>query len=191
MSRIHPLTVRCEQCQKSFQTYRASTQLPRFCSRRCSKLRPAESRFWAKVVKSESCWTWTAGRTSDGYGSFKPVKEHGSVLAHRYSYQLAFGPIKDGAEICHRCDNPSCVRPDHLFAGSHALNMQDAASKGRVWRREERAIVTPDVVEQLQAMRGICTQAELAKRFKMSPAYVSVLQRRGHSSSSQKVKQPL
>ena len=191
MPRIHPLTVRCEQCGTSFLTYRAASQVPRFCSRSCSKRRPADTRFWEKVDTSGDCWTWTASLTRYGYGSFNAGQGHGVVLAHRFSYQLANGDIPNRHEICHRCDNPRCVRPAHLFAALHAVNMADAAHKGRVWRRANRPIFTPDVVTRIRTLTATHTHKQIAELLHMSSAYVSILLRRGHSSSSQKVKQPL
>ena len=183
MPRIHPLTIVCKNCGSKFLTYRASTQLPRFCSRRCAKVRPADERFWAKVKKAggDRCWEWTAARTDDGYGNFvfehrrpaKPVR----ILAHRYSYQLANGCIPEGLEICHSCDNPSCVRPSHLFAGTHDDNMKDAASKARVHRktRPGRKPVTPEVIEELRRLSSNNTKALAAIAVNLSESYISVL----------------
>jgi hypothetical protein len=86
-------------------------------------------RFWSKVVKSDGCWEWTAC-TNTGYGIFA-LRRNGKrqILAHRFSYELANGPISDGLYICHRCDNPLCIRPDHLFAGTQADNMRDQSEK--------------------------------------------------------------
>lgn len=95
-----------------------------------------EGRFWSKVSKAEGdgCWEWTASTAgSMGYGCFT-VKEGGqwrSLQAHRWIYEQQHGPQPRDVHICHRCDNPKCVRPDHLFAGSRADNMQDCARKGR------------------------------------------------------------
>lgn len=86
-------------------------------------------RFWSKVNKTEMCWLWTGNR-SQGYGKLSVLGE--SIRAHRYSYILHFGAIPQGMLVCHRCDNPACVRPDHLFLGTSSDNAKDAYHKGRL-----------------------------------------------------------
>lgn len=86
-------------------------------------------RFWSKVDKSGDCWLWTASRSVKGYGRFS--NEGRRHQANRVAYEMAHGPIPDGMLVCHHCDNPPCVRPDHLFLGSHAENMLDMSTKGR------------------------------------------------------------
>lgn len=133
----------CAHCHNSFMA-RTDALLHgegRFCSRPCAaKNRPKTdpaARFWAKVDKSSTCWNWTADVNTRGYGFF--ALRHGvKIYAHRYSYQLAAGPIPKGLFICHRCDNPRCVRPDHLFAGTQKQNIQDAVSKGRMARGDRQ-----------------------------------------------------
>lgn len=88
-------------------------------------------RFWDKVDKTGDCWEWTGSRNASGYGQFNN-KPFGTSAAHRISFLLSVGEILPGNVICHRCDNPPCVNPDHLFQGTHADNMQDAINKGRL-----------------------------------------------------------
>jgi hypothetical protein len=92
------------------------------------------ARFWPKVSKSDGCWTWT-GKTGNGYGQIRIAgKGSGLIGAHRLSWALHYGPIPAGLFVCHNCpdgDNPLCVRPEHLFLGTHEQNMADMVAKGR------------------------------------------------------------
>src|SRR6185312_412624 len=99
-----------------------------------------QERFWSKVDKNSpapkhnptlgNCWEWIAGRTIKGYGQL--VVNHKTVKAHRLSWELSFKEIPKGLSVLHKCDNPSCVNPDHLFLGNHSDNMRDASIKGRL-----------------------------------------------------------
>ncbi len=101
----------------------------RFC-RGHQKYIPVEERFWAKVQKTDDgCWLWVGAITSGGYGNIKI--ERGNTHAHRYSYELHFGPIPPHLHVCHHCDVRNCVRPSHLFLGTDADNAQDRDEKGR------------------------------------------------------------
>src|SRR3990167_3652620 len=88
-----------------------------------------EERFWSKVDKSGDCWIWTGAKIS-GYPIFRVGNK--LIRGHRYSWELCNGKIPEGLFACHHCDNPSCVRPDHIFLGTHTDNMRDARQKGRL-----------------------------------------------------------
>lgn len=90
-------------------------------------------RFYEQVNKSDGCWEWEGQRSEKGYGVFEEFHEgrRYRMRAHRLSYALENGPIPKGMLVCHHCDNPACVRPDHLFLGTHQDNANDRDAKGR------------------------------------------------------------
>lgn len=92
-----------------------------------------EDRFWLRVGKTEddSCWLWLGSRKerNGGYGQLSFYGRF--AYAHRVSWHLSNGPIPEGAQVLHKCDNPPCVRPDHLFLGTQADNVRDMFRKGR------------------------------------------------------------
>jgi hypothetical protein len=98
--------------------------------------KPIAERFWKRVEKTAGCWCWTGGRLPKGYGTFSVPRDDDSsrnrgVYAHRISWELHNGPIPDGMVVMHTCDNPPCVRPDHLTLGTAADNLRDMRQKGR------------------------------------------------------------
>ena len=95
-------------------------------------------RFWSKVKKTAACWEWVGCRNKTGYGLFR--LEGRSRLAHRVSWLLNGGLIPGRLFVCHRCDNPACVRPSHLFLGSQSDNMGDAKRKGRMASGEKSSM---------------------------------------------------
>lgn len=83
--------------------------------------RPAERRFWQRVVKTQKCWVWIGDKDKDGYGRLW-VRGR-SEKAHRFSYKVHVGEVPGNVMVLHSCDNPSCVRPDHLFLGNNRDNV--------------------------------------------------------------------
>ena len=111
----------------------SGTNLARGKSTQCGrhkkfKLPPLADRFWSKVEKTDGCWRWLGNKSKEGYGKFVAPN---SQLATRFSWKLHYGDIPDGMCVCHKCDNPECTRPDHLFLGTRADNNKDRAAKGR------------------------------------------------------------
>ncbi len=91
------------------------------------------ARFWAKVVPAvgDECWGWNASRNNKGYGVVGFPSKAGKVYAHRVSWEIHYWPIPDGLFVLHRCDNPICCNPRHLFLGTSADNVRDMIEKGR------------------------------------------------------------
>ena len=90
---------------------------------------PLADRFWAKVVKTDSCWLWVGAKGERGYGR---IWSNGkTTAAAREAWELAYGPISTGLYALHHCDNPPCVRPSHLFLGDYSENQFDCLRKGR------------------------------------------------------------
>lgn len=177
----------CPQCGQQFSRKQFSDRR-RFCSKKCGaifsgikKTTDAVERFWSKVEKTDGCWNWLGAVGVGGYGRFW-ISDEAVSFAHRFSYELAYGPIPDDKLVCHHCDNPRCVRPDHFFVGTHADNTNDARNKGRLatgdrsgsrlhperlkrGEQNARAKLTEDQVREIRRLAGSVTQAELAKRF--------------------------
>ena len=137
-------------------------------------------RFWSKVDRSggpDACWPWTtAGRVIDGeYGKFRLRG------AHRVSWELANGPIPDGLCVLHRCDNPPCVRPDHLWIGTKKDNIRDAMSKGRN--------VPPPVMRGIDhpaRYRGVTTIGSRNSQSKLTEAVIPEIRTRVASGESRR-----
>lgn len=93
---------------------------------------PVAERFWAKVDMGDGagCWLWIGARNRDGYGHIS-INATKRATASRVAWELHHGPIPTGMLVCHSCDTPRCVRPDHLFLGTHGDNARDCFAKGR------------------------------------------------------------
>jgi hypothetical protein len=147
----------------------------------------AYERFWAKVDKSADCWLWT-GALTKGYGQLTHEKRH--LYAHRFSWEIHNGHVPDGAVVCHRCDTPTCVRPDHLFLGTTRDNVMDCLDKGRANRRGLRGAENPAVKAKAIDARAVVflfnagwRVRELAPLFSVSKSTISIIVRGQHWSN--------
>jgi len=123
-----------------------------------------KDRFFARFVKLENgCWQWRAHTDKDGYGVLPGDSKN--TRAHRLSYELHKGQIQDGFVICHHCDNPGCVNPDHLFIGTTKDNAQDALQKGRAYVGEKngRSKLTKENVKEI--LNSTLNGPQLANKF--------------------------
>ena len=96
---------------------------------------PKRERWEAKVDKSDGCWMWTGARNRQGYGQLRTGHRGLLEMAHRLAWEFYRGPVPPGMHVLHRCDNPPCVNPDHLWLGTPKSNALDRQAKGRQNRR--------------------------------------------------------
>lgn len=157
-----------------------------------------EQRFWSKVDKNgpNGCWVWTGDTVRDTHRYGRIWTNQRSQTTHRLSWQLHFGPIPNGALVCHHCDNPPCVRPEHLFLGADLHNNRDMVRKGRARHpkgpahplygrgdlirgsRNPNAKLTDADVAEIRRLRAEgWTQQKIADKFGVNQTWVSGLLR--------------
>jgi len=128
--------------------------------------------FGSKVDKETSCWIWQRGLFSNGYGQISIAGK--PTPAHRASYIAFIGPIPEGKLVCHACDNPLCVNPDHLWIGTNRDNMEDMVKKGRsAVANNAHAKLTIDQVKAIKRQYGKKNMEELADIFFVTPPTIA------------------
>jgi predicted XRE-type DNA-binding protein len=144
----------------------------------------AIERFHKKYeINKSGCWLWTGGTRPNSKGVLYPrhwTNESKSIGAHRFSFELVHGAIPQGMYVCHKCDTPLCVNPDHLFLGSHQDNMRDMVVKKRsfVGRGEDkkgRAKLTNQQADQIRKME--ISQSKIAALFGVSQTTIGRIKR--------------
>lgn len=185
------LQAKCRHCGRTF-SYKPSGRPGHYCSRAChddARRESPEYRFWKHVRKTDGCWEWT-GYLSRGYGRLRlNDKRRSRVMAHRFSWELHRGPIPGGMLVCHHCDNPRCVRPDHLFIGTHSDNSLDSVAKGRNYKGTRASLkgeahpMVKLTEQQVHAIRqeyadGHSFQREIAARYGVTKTTIGQIVRR-------------
>jgi hypothetical protein len=132
-------------------------------------------RLLSKFLVDDGCWPWTAARDPNGYGRIQSDNRGGTVLAHRAVWEMLRGPVPDGMCLCHTCDNPSCVRPGHVFVGTMKDNLSDMARKGRSGMKK----LNPDQVRRVRRLLALGVhQRTIAKELGVAQSQISSIKAR-------------
>lgn len=133
-------------------------------------------KFWSNVEDlfgktKEDCWNWI-GLKNKGYGGPLTINNK-KIYAHRFSFVMNNGNIPDYLQVCHRCDNPSCINPNHLFSGTQSDNRNDSKQKGRNknWGLKSKLSLTE--VKEIKQLAKTHTRKFIAEKFKISKSYLS------------------
>lgn len=130
-------------------------------------------RLYGRTIRTElGCLEFQGGRDKDGYGY---CMGHGERKAHRLSYVLSYGPIPEGLQVRHKCDNPSCVNPEHLELGTASDNMKDRSARGRhpTGSKASRTKLTPEQRQEIKRRKQAGeVQRRLAEEFNVTPAVI-------------------
>lgn len=134
--------------------------------------------FWSRVDKSggeDACWLWTGCKSKKGYGRF--YWDERMQKAHRVSYFLAFGKWDDGLMVLHKCDNPACVNPKHLFLGTNQDNVEDRGRKNRTAKGEANGAAKLTSVQVIEIRRlykeGDLSRLELSRVYEVGDSTIN------------------
>ena len=186
MSSKNRSTKSCPVCSSPvpWKAYYSPAQYRRrkTCSRRCGAInkRNLVDRFWDKVEATDGCWIWGGSLYNTGYGEIRNKTTR--LLAHRVSWEIHFGKIPDGLCVLHRCDNPPCVNPKHLFLGTRGDNIRDCIQKGRnrpvTGKENANSKLTLDQAQEIkrELKHGVSHRA-LGRRFGVGHGAIGLIAR--------------
>lgn len=171
----------------SFAKGRVKGEHTRFCIGHHKSIRQLPDRFWQRVDRRgpDDCWEWKSYINDSGYGVTRG-RNNKALRAHRMAYEFTYGPIPDGMFVCHKCDNPACCNPAHLFVGNPRDNVHDMIEKGRASQYSgicgERHGMSKVTSENVREMRELSNNGlsyvELSRRYGISDVQVSRIVRR-------------
>lgn len=140
-------------------------------------MKPIAERLWAKTNKGEpnECWEWQGTRHPKGHGQIgRGRRQDGLAYTHVVAWEVTYGPVPSGTYVCHRCDNPPCVNPRHLFLGTPADNTRDMIKKQRhsFGERHASKLTEDDVIKIRRLLAEGMTQQAVADRFSVSRSMI-------------------
>jgi hypothetical protein len=145
-------------------------------------LQRLESRFWSKVQKTDGCWLWTGYKMRNGYGTIRVGSNtdgtRRKMLVHRVAWMLTNGNLPPNDCLCHRCDNPACVNPCHLFVGSRIENNADRDNKGRTPNGEAHGMSKLSNEDVVNIRRSTSPPADLALHYNVTRAHIYAVRAR-------------
>lgn len=136
------------ECAVPRQTHRSDLALMRTGRPRSQETVAEKLRRIVSAGPADACWLWTRARDPWGYGQFWDHISRRTVQASRVAFEVEYGPVPQGLYVCHRCDNPACINPEHLFIGTSRDNKLDSVRKGRA------RLFTPETSRAALACRG-------------------------------------
>ncbi len=157
----------CYVCRKEFRTAGFGAK---YCSLMCH--------IFQFAAIDDGCWKWRGVKYRSGYGTFYLCRGE-KYFAHRASYEFANGTIPNGLYVLHKCDNPECVKPSHLFLGTSAENTADMIAKGRhrytphLGEKNGQAVLTEKQVKQIR--KATNSRRELASKYGVSPRTIKAV----------------
>ena len=165
----------CGYCSKHYQRYKKHGDPHKADWKRLKGSNLEEKLKLNSIENENGCWIWQGSKSNHGYGSVS-VSRGKTMLVHRLAFKLWCGELPDYLFVCHHCDEPLCVNPNHLFLGTNQDNIDDKIFKGRAYtgihkgERNENSVLTEYKVKEIKKllMKGSQSQSEIAKAFGVS-----------------------